>query len=1573
MRNRNKNVSFLNDKKHGVSKPPSHHQKPFPFQKPGFPIGFIKSTLGFSQKQDYKQRFHERNSNNNSRTIDVCDENINELKENIKKCGNPEKYIISKISNRKKNDVTESVIDALILVIERIWPDECTLDANSGTKNIFEETSLRLYITYILYQSKISLFIVYCSLIYLIKVGTEARKRIANGNLVQKKSRVISNLSELNEEEFENLRKSNVKLPSYLFRNYINEHQQLENQINGYNSSSSSNSNSNPMYESPTSILNNENSPNQEMMTINNAISKYHSYDSSMNQRKSLFSTISSFIPQFSGYEDSLYFKVPSNSLNYPKRMVNSLKNKYSDLENKMYSTMMTGLSKAYKLKEVASSSNPMNFLLNSSDNNTDANDKNDENNNNSDDDNSVHHTGSTNDNNTYNNEDDNDNENENDDDYDYDYETDTEDYYCNNIARKSLSAASSIKSLSSSLSSSIIDNISYLKQSLDGSDKRSKSKTQSNKSSAGPSYNNNNNNNSKQSYEQGTNTSDRNNSDRVRRVYSHNDAIDNHRRKDNYHYNKYNTSYNHHHHRENTDDNNNHNNIDTESTEALNRLDECFEFNNSSRLLPFSGRHAILACLILCSKFYYDNDVPMIKNKFWQTFCGLSNNSLNYTQSKILDLLDYNLVIEADRFSRFAGVMLTYTHLKNKVFFSQPYLTYNRRSIHLNILTTIALSESEQLQSSLLKTVNQFKKHVKDCQSYLNNNSNNNKNTLSNSNQQEDNNSNIDSEELRKSQKEMEHITDNFHFKDELNSDHYENRIDSYSTYTNNYQSSNENISVQDQNTESSYQSSNYNQNQNQHQNQNHYSKNDNSYLSSYAQQSDEYDGNVKSYNYMFKEPKSEIYRQDNHYDNSGYHHYSLENNSVAPEPPRRYSKNKGKEIDPNYLKDEEKHDYEYSKPYTRERDDKYTSNYNTQQYNYNNSDKPIPKKYNKTNTTFTSPVIRTQQLFLPSDSEIKTTHSYHTSSPSLYSTSTNTSSYSNKNNNSNTTYLNKKYSSNLLFKRVDDSYHMDLWKSLVHNYYYEPNSNGDSSAFDSQSGQHSGEQIIFSDRDRQVLDKENYKLIKTDRNNIHNNMHMLESSFTAIDNEYFKMKSSRVHYRSNDTSREESSGYTRHSTDISIHNICSHDDDDDDHTVAKIDRKDIENSKSYNYPSSQVSNNLSEDHYSDYPSSNTISYPTSSNNMSYNNYDKSESSKLSSSSYNRYDYLELKEVPNESHNTMYRTNSSNSYPKPIRVKREQDEYVKEEEYQYNQNNDSYYSHQHSNSHQSYELLNRNNKRGASSATSQSNSRVKMIKREFDNDYRSKPLANYSNRNDNNYVPYDNDRDISFTISSEQENDSHSHSHSHSHSQYSDSYDKYNVNIKKENRGIDGIHDQEKLKYNSYNGIPATDNRAQINHVKEENTDSSTVFPSIMLSPSESVKSGNSNGRDDGLLTPNDMDLPDVLNSPSQPKKNTPYRHRYKTSPFLTPYNNKNNTHDNSFEYNQPSSSMRTPNSYSTEIRNYDNPKNYSTIRISQPIFNNNNNNDKYLNISNYRFENNRKTPKSNNKMSISTIVDKL
>jgi len=103
MRNRNKNVISLNDKKHGFNKPPSH------YQKPGFPIGFIKSTLGFSQRQNYKQRFHERNSNN-TRTIDVCDENINELKENIKKAGNPEKYIISQISNRKKNDVTESVI-----------------------------------------------------------------------------------------------------------------------------------------------------------------------------------------------------------------------------------------------------------------------------------------------------------------------------------------------------------------------------------------------------------------------------------------------------------------------------------------------------------------------------------------------------------------------------------------------------------------------------------------------------------------------------------------------------------------------------------------------------------------------------------------------------------------------------------------------------------------------------------------------------------------------------------------------------------------------------------------------------------------------------------------------------------------------------------------------------------------------------------------------------------------------------------------------------------------------------------------------------------------------------------------------------------------------------------------------------------------------------------------------------------------------------------------------------------------------------------------------------------------------
>ncbi|ORX64224.1 hypothetical protein BCR32DRAFT_251224, partial [Anaeromyces robustus] len=195
-----------------------------PFQKPQFPSGLFKS-ISFSQKHDYRQRFHEKNNTSGTRIVDVCDENINELKECIKRCGNPEKYIISRISNRKKNDVTESVI-----VIERIWPDECTLDANSGTKNIFEETSLRLYITYILYQSKISLFIVYCSLIHLIKAGTEARRRIADGTLIQKKSQVISDITELKENEIEYLRKNHVKLPSSLYKKYMLSNQQLENQ-----------------------------------------------------------------------------------------------------------------------------------------------------------------------------------------------------------------------------------------------------------------------------------------------------------------------------------------------------------------------------------------------------------------------------------------------------------------------------------------------------------------------------------------------------------------------------------------------------------------------------------------------------------------------------------------------------------------------------------------------------------------------------------------------------------------------------------------------------------------------------------------------------------------------------------------------------------------------------------------------------------------------------------------------------------------------------------------------------------------------------------------------------------------------------------------------------------------------------------------------------------------------------------------------------------------------------------------------------------------------------------------------
>ena len=1361
-------------------------------------------------------------------------------------------------------------------------------------------------------------------MIYLIKVGTEARKRIANGNLVQKKSRVISDLSELKEEEFENLRKNNVKMPSYLFRNYIKEQQQLENQMNGYNSSSSSNSNSNPMYESPTSILNNENSPNQEMMTINNAISKYHSYDSSMNQRKSLFSTLSSFIPQFSGYEDSLYFKVPSNSLNYPKRMVNSLKNKYSDLENKMYSKMKTGLSKAY---EVASSSNPMNFLLNSSDTNADTNKEG----NNSNDNEDEYHDNSNDNNGNNNNNNYNENDNENDDDYDYDYETDTENYYCNNIARKSLSAASSIKSLSTSLSSSIIDNISYLKQSFDGSsgDKRSKSKTQSNKSTSSPSYDNNS--YSKQPYEHDIH---------VQRSYSHNDVIGNNHR-NGYNYNRYNNS----------------SDVNNESSEALNKLGEDFEFNNSSRLLPFSGRHAILACLILCSKFYYDNDVPMIKNKFWQTFCGLSNNSLNYIQSKILDLLNYNLVIEADRFSRFAGVMLTYTHLKNKVFFSQPYLTYNRRSIHLNILTTIALSESEQLQSSLLKTVTQFKKQVKDCQSYLNNNKNNS------SNNNQDNSDDTNSLDLKR-QKENNQIIDNSHINDKSNPDNNERIAENtHNNYKNDYPSINENESHQDnnnkeyipnQNIDSNYQTSNYNQNR--------YSKSENNYqsfINSYTQHKDEYESNVKSYNYMFKEPKSEVYQQENNYDGRGYQNYSPENISRTFDPPRRYSKNKGKEIDPSYLNNDDKSN-EFTKPYVKERNDKYSSNYNTQQYNYN-SNKSIPKKYNRVNSTLTSPIIRTQQLFSNPDSKIKAqppSHSYHSSSPSHYSTYSN-SSYSNMNNNSNSS-LNKKYSSNLLFKRVDDSYHMDLWKSLVHNYYYEPNSensNGDSSAYDSQSGQHSNEQIIFSNKDKQVLDKENYKLIKTDRNNVRNNIHMLESNFTAIDNEYFKMKSSHIQDRSNGTSQEESSGHFRNRADISIHNICSHDDN---NVVAKIDRKDIENSKSHNYYSSQISNHSSEDIHSDYPSSHNISYQTPSNNISSNNSDKSQSSKSLSSSYNRYEYNQSKEAPNEVNNILYRINSTNSYNEPIQVKQEEDDFIKKDN-QYNINNNSYNSNKRSYSNQNYELLNRNNKRSVSSLSSthlESNSRVKMIKRELNDDYRNKPITNYSNNNNNSF---NNDKDNSYNFK-DQENESHS--------QYSNSYNKYNINVKKENKVIDSIHDRDNLKYNSYNNVSSTGDRNQNNNLQEENKESSSVFPSILLSPSESVKSNNSNSIDEALLTPKDMDLPDVLNSPSQPKKSTPYR-RSKTSPFLTRYNNNNNNNNtNSFEYNQSSSSMLNTNSYHTEIRNYTNKKNYSTIRNSQPIFNNN---DKFLNNSNYSFENNRKSNKSNNKMSISTIVDKL
>eukprot|EP00833_Pecoramyces_ruminatium_P014634 jgi/Orpsp1_1/1188666/evm.model.d7180000066391.1 len=141
---------------------------------------------------------------------------------------------------------------------------------------------------------------------------------------------------------------------------------------------------------------------------------------------------------------------------------------------------MMRSLSKAYKLKEVASTSNPMNFLLNSSavdsDNSSSISDKEEEEDNDSE-------------------------EKENErinDDYDYD-ETDTESYYCNTLAKKSLSAASSIKSLSSS----IIDNISSLKP--------SKVKDFASRNFSSSTFSSINNNYSEHSYENHLNTNNNN------------------------------------------------------------------------------------------------------------------------------------------------------------------------------------------------------------------------------------------------------------------------------------------------------------------------------------------------------------------------------------------------------------------------------------------------------------------------------------------------------------------------------------------------------------------------------------------------------------------------------------------------------------------------------------------------------------------------------------------------------------------------------------------------------------------------------------------------------------------------------------------------------------------------------------------------------------------------------------------------------------------------------------------------------------------------------------------------------
>ncbi|KAL6600019.1 hypothetical protein U3516DRAFT_643372 [Neocallimastix sp. 'constans'] len=1299
----------------------SFQNQSFPyFQRPQFPTSFFKSISGFAQKHDYKHRFQEKNSLPNIKRVDIFDDNIRELKERIKKYGNPEKYIISKISNRKKNDVTESVIDALILVIERIWPDE--------------------YIT------------------------------------------------ELKDEEIDFLRKNNIKLPSYLYKNYIDE-QQNKDQRNDYDScsSSSSSSDSNTIYASPTSVLNNDsNNPNEDgMMEYNNAmVSKYSSYDGSINQKKSIFSTLSSFIPQlpqFSGYEYSPYFRGYGNSLNYPKRMVNSLKNKYSDLENKMYSKMMSSLSKAYKLKEVASTSNPMNFLLNSSgvDSNNRSNNSNKE-------------------------------ETKNDG-YEYD-ETDTENYYCNTLARKSLSAASSIKSLSSS----IIDNISYLKP----NSKASSSSTRIPENNIYTSNYNMNIPNISTTEKMKTNEFT---STETQSQYENEYTNDSSQ-------SKYNQKF---------QDNN---------TEFFDKIKDDMTFNNSSRRLPFSGRHAILACLILCSKFYYDNDVPMIKNKFWQTFCGLSINSLNYIQYKVLDLLDYNLVIEADRFSRFAGVMLTYTHLKNQIFFSEPYLTYNRRSIHLDILTTIALTESEQLQDSLVKSVNKFKKH---WQNYL-----------------KEGNSLSHQDKNTHDKEEKKHQTNN------------ENNYSSYHSRNGSERDFDKNLN-NNKSDELKYRSQYYSNNSDTSQ----IKSNDNNDNSSYN-----YSTRIKndSSNYMNSNTNQDLYNQPN---------------------------SQCKEIDPSYLNTNEsiiKHekDIDYLRSQRKGKFLSFTSN-NTQQEiqqdrNINNNTyNTMSNKYENTKNINDSPVIRTQQIYAfnnDRNSDESTYLSNNSSSIFISKPHEIMNSNSNISNGSNVTtpLSRKKYSSNLLFKRVDNSYHMDLWKSLVHNYYYEPNSEN-SQNYDSNVNSQEKNNIkndnIFSNNDKKLFERGNYKLIKTDQNNVHNNFHMLESNFMAIDNEYFKVESSRIrnnnnnnkdNNNSNNENNNEPIEHDRHSADISIQNICIHEDENTSFNNNSQSSTTEKNNNLFNDSinivnirdaSSQTPFNfyhIPESHHSS----------SINNNRIINSNNNSDNSNLSNnSSYNS----------NYSRKSSYLINSTENHEQKRNYLKNQSQSQSQSQYQYQ------YQHQHSNNkndnysnycvrpERSDSLINRNNKRNRSSFTLQNKIKTKVIKSEFDDDvkYKKSNRSNIYSKNNNinsNHIIEKVNAPLKTTIKSE---DDHFTSQ-HNHVNILDTQSKMESNQKNH-------FNTHSNTYTRTNHIMTNDETKEIrtneklvllNHVKKENDSPSMLLSSIFLSPTGSNNSMNNN--DDNFSK--EIELPNIINSPTQ---------RDVSSNYLSYNSNSNNNNSNNINKN--------------------------------------------------------------------------